>query len=313
MPVRIVTDSTCDLPLSLARDLGITIVPVYVRFGQHSYRDGVDISREEFYQRLPASPVHPTTSQPTPADFAEAYRKLAADTDGIVSVHVSGKLSGTCNSALQGKDMAGAGRDIRIVDSHSVTMGLGMITLVAARLAAAGANLEQVTAAVGHAIGSTRLLGIFDTLRYLQLGGRIGKARALLGSVLSVKPVLTLRDGELRPSGSARTRASGIARLTDFVRSATGVEEVAAIHSTTPDEARSLLERISLRLSSDRLHLARLGPALGTHGGPGVLAVALRTGAIGADQSPRGAGAESRRIRLPSLRRPGRRQTAEEG
>lgn len=300
MPVRIVTDSTADLTPQLARGLGITVVPVYVRFGHESYRDGIDISREEFYERLVTSPVHPTTSQPTPADFAQVYRELSRETDKIVSIHVSGKLSGTCNSALQGKELAEKKCDIKVIDSESVTMGLGMIALTAARLAAAGESLQKVTDEAKQAIPNTHLLGLFDTLKYLLLGGRIGKARALLGSILNVKPLLTLRDGELHPIGNVRTRVKGIERLSDFAKNALGIQELAVVHTTTPDEASGLKDRLSSLVDTSRLHLAGLTPALGVHTGPGLLAVVLRKKSTDKDESQ----STGRKIHVPSLHLP---------
>ena len=276
MTVRIVTDSTADLPAQLAQQLGITVVPVYLRFGDKVYRDRVDISEDEFYHKLVESPVHPTTSQPTPADFANIYTKLSRETNEIVSIHVSSKVSGTYNSALQGRELAATGCHIEVVDSVSVSMGLGLITMVAARLAEAEADLQKVMEEVKQAIPRIRLLGVFDTLKYLLLGGRISKAKALLGSVLSVKPLITMRDGELFPAGLARTRSKGIERLFDLVRNALNIQEVAVVHSTTPDEASSLKERIGSIFTKERVHLARLGPALGVHGGPGTLILTLR-------------------------------------
>lgn len=277
MPVRIVTDSTADLSPEQVGEQNITVVPVYVRFGEKSYRDGVDITLDQFYHQLVESPVHPSTSQPTPADFARVYRAVAKESDQIVSIHVSSKLSGTYNSALQGKEIAATrGCDIRIIDSQSVTMGLGMMTMLAARLAAAGESLQKITDEVKLAIDNTHLMGTFDTLKYLLLGGRIGKAKALLGNVLSVKPVLTVRNGELLPVGNVRTRSRGAERLFEFARSAFGIQELAVIYSTTPDEAIGLKERCASIVDKGRLHVTRLGPALGVHSGPGMLAVAFR-------------------------------------
>jgi DegV family protein with EDD domain len=303
MSVRIVTDSTCDLPPELADELGISIVPVYVRFGQVSYQDGVDIDRDELYRRLVSSPVHPTTSQPTPADFAKVYQRLSKETDNIVSIHVTEKLSGTCNSALQGKELAATKCNIAVIDSESVTMGLGMMALVAARKAAAGESFQSVIAEVKQAISSTHMLGMFDTLRYLVLGGRIGKARALVGSIISVKPVLTMRNGELQPVGNVRTRNKGIERLIDFVKNALGIQELAVMHTTTPDEARGLKERLSSLVEANRFHLAQLGPALGVYGGPGMLAVALRK-KISNNISVKDEEAPGKKIHIPSLHLP---------
>ncbi len=285
MTVRVVTDSTADLPETVTRELGITVVPVYLRFGETAYRDGVDISQDEFYHKLVESPIHPTTSQPTPADFAEVYRKLSREAEGIVSIQVTSKLSGTYNSALQGREMAEAGCHIEIVDSFSVSMGLGLITMAAARLAKAGENLQVVMEEIRQAIPCIRILAVFDTLKYLLLGGRVGKAKALLGSLLNVKPLLTMRDGELVPVGLARTRNKGIERLYELAKTALDIQEVAIVHSTTPEEASSLKERIASFFDSKRIHVSRLGPALGVHGGPGALILALieKIGDMGQD------------------------------
>lgn len=278
MSVRIVTDSTADLPSHLVRELGIIVVPAYVRFGEKSYRDGIDISYDEFYTKLVNGPVHPTTSQPTPSDFAQAYRELSKETDEIISIHVSKKLSGTYNSALQGKEFSNAKSDITVIDSESVTMGVGIISAVAARLAMAGESVAMITEEIKTAIKHTHLLSVLDTLKYLALGGRIGKAKALLGSVLDVKPVITIREGEIHPVGNVRTHIKGIEKLYEFVNNAVNIQEIAVIHNTTPDEAQGLKDRFASLVSNDRLHLARLGPALGVHGGPNMMVVVVTTG-----------------------------------
>jgi len=285
MTVKIVTDSTADLPPQVAEALGITVVPVYLRFGDEVYRDGLDMSHDEFYQKLMTSRTHPSTSQPPPSDFADVYRKLARETDEIVCIHVTSKLSGTYASALQGRELATTGRRIEVVDSLSVSMGLGLIVMAAAALAAAGDSLQRVMAEIRQAIPNTHLLGVFDTLKYLLMGGRIGRARALVGSVLNVKPLITMRDGELFPAGQARTRSKSIDRLFDLAKNALNIQELAIIHSTTPDEACSLRERIGSIFDKRRIHISRLGPALGVHGGPGTLILALRDkiGSIGRD------------------------------
>ena len=301
MSIKIVTDSTSDLPRALADELGIKIVPLYVQFGNMTYRDRVDISEDEFYKRLLTSTVHPTTSQPTPQDFADVYRELSKETDKIVSIHVTSKLSGTYNSALQGKELAATKCNINVIDSASVTMGLGMTALAAARLAASGENLQTINDDIKQAIANTHLLGLFDTLKYLLLGGRIGRAKALLGGILNVKPVLTLRDGELHPVGNVRTRIKGVERLTDFVKNALNIQELAVVHTTTPDEADSLKNRFSSLVETSRLHFARLTPALGVHSGPGLLAVVFRNKSTeGKDESS----ATGRKIHVPSLHLP---------
>ena len=278
MAVKIVTDSSVDLSPKLAEELGITVVPLYVRFGNEVYRDQIDISADEFYQRLQHDPVHPSTTQPTPQDFVNAYEKMAPKADGIVSIHISAKLSGTCNSALQGKKMieeGGAVCPIEVIDSETLTMGLGIITMAAAKVANAGGNVQEVVDKVKEMIPRIHLLFILDTLKYLALGGRIGKAKALLGSVLNVKPILAIKDGEVVPAGQVRSRSKGIDRLVDFVQSAASIQDLAIIYNTTPDEAQTLAERIAPMFAKEKIMIARLGPLLGVHAGPGAVAIAF--------------------------------------
>jgi DegV family protein with EDD domain len=278
MAVRIVTDSTADLPPKLAKELGITVVPVYVRFGEEVYLDGVDISGDEFYQRLENTKVHPSTVQPGPQDFLEVYRKLSKGADGIVSIHVSAKLSGTCNSALMAKDMLDTKCPVAVVDSEMTTMGLGLLSIVAADMANAGESRDKIVKEVKKTIPKIPLLCLFDTLKYLLLGGRIGKAKALLGSILNVKPMITLKDGEVVPAGQARTRAKGIDKLFEFTQNAKKIQDLSVVYSTTPDEAQNLAERLNPIFDRKRIKIARVGPSLGVHVGPGALIVAIREG-----------------------------------
>ena len=171
MPVKIVTDSTADLPDQLVKELGITVVPIYVRFGEEVYRDRVNISEDEFYERLTHDPVHPSTTQPGPQDFLEVYQKLSSEADGIVSIHISGKLSGTCNSALMAKDMLDTGCPVEVVDSETLSMSLGLIAIVAAQMAKAGESLDKVVEAAKQAIPKIHLLALLDTLEYLKRVG----------------------------------------------------------------------------------------------------------------------------------------------
>jgi DegV family protein with EDD domain len=275
MIIKIVTDSTADLPAALTDELGITVVPEYLRFGDEVYRDRVDISEDEFYQRLDG-PVYPKTAQPTPQDFADVYKKLSSEADGIISIHLSSKLSGTYNSAVLGKQSMGNEYPIETVDSQTVSIALGLVVVQAAKMARSGMGIPQIVEELGQTIANVHMLILFDTLKYLAKGGRIGKAKALLGSVLSVKPILATRDGELVPSGQVRTRAKGMDHLVDFVKNAREIQELAILHNTTPDEALALAERTSAIFPKERIISARVGPALGVHSGPGVLAIALR-------------------------------------
>ena len=274
--IKIVTDSAADLPSQLAEELGISVVPIYMRFGEEVYRDRVSISEDEFYQRLENTPVHPSTIQPGPQDFLEVYRKLSPDADGIVSIHISGKLSGTYNSALMAKETLETGCHVEVVDSQAVTMGLGLTVIVAATMANAGESMDKIVEEVKQTIPKIHLLALFDTLKYLLLGGRIGKAKALLGSILNVKPMLSLKEGEVVPAGQVRTRAKGIDKLFEFAQNAENIQDLAVVHSTTPDEAQDLAKRIGSVFDRKRIKIARIGPALGVHMGPGALIVVIR-------------------------------------
>jgi DegV family protein with EDD domain len=276
MPVKIVTDSGADLPDQLVKELGITVVPLYVRFGEEVYRDRVSISEDEFYERLIHDPVHPSTTQPGPQDFLETYQELSADADGIVSIHISGKLSGTCNSALMARDMMEGGCPIEVIDSETLTMSLGLIVIAAAEMAKAGESMDKIVEWVKQAIPETQLLFLLDTLEYLRRGGRIGKAKALLGSLLSVKPMLTIKDGELVPLGQARNRAKGMDKLFEYAKNAGDIKDLAIVYNTTPDEAQALAERIGSVFDKEKIRMARVGPGLGVHGGPGAMILSIR-------------------------------------
>jgi len=276
MAVKIVTDSTADLPQNLARALDITVVPVYVRFGNKVYRDRVDISEDEFYRRLQHDSIHPNTMQPSPQDFIDTYKKLSDRADGIVSIHVTGKLSGTFSSAMRAKETLGEKYPIEVIDSQVVTMGLGQIAIEANNIAQSGENLREVAETVKKMIPRIRLLGLLDTLKYLALGGRIGKVKALLSLILSVKPLLTMKNGELVPYGRVRSRSQGIERLFDFARDAGNIQDLAIIYNTTLKEAHALADRIDPIFPKERIQLSRLGPALGVHAGPGILFVSIR-------------------------------------
>jgi DegV family protein with EDD domain len=276
MTVKVVTDTTADLPASIIADLGIRVVPQYVRFGDKVFRDQVDISNDEFYRRLQNDPVHPSTSQPSPKDFVDVYKSLGPSRDGILSLHLSKKLSGTYDSALQAKQLMARDAMIEVVDTSSVSMGLGLLAILAGRMAKQGATLKEINIAITDAAPRMRLMGIFDTLKYLAAGGRIGKAKALLGSILSVKPVITVKDGELHPAGQVRSRAKGIERLEEWTGSLGKIADLAVVHTTTPDEAQALAGRLKRFLPDSQVIISRLSAAVGAHAGPGTLFVMAR-------------------------------------
>ena len=276
MTVRIVTDSSSDIPGEIAHELDITVVPLYVQVGGKTYRDGVDVSPQEFFRMLDHDSVVPTTSAASPHDFAEAYRKLARDCDNIISLHLSGKVSNTLDAARRGKEMAGEENcRIEVVDSKLVTIALGLVAIAAARAARAGQSIQEILEHVGHLIPSVRVFGMLDSLKYVARSGRLGKAGALLGSVLPVKPILTMKEGLLAPVGAVRTRGKGIERLFEMVRSAVNIREIGIAHSAMEEEIRSIVERLKALAPGVVPTISSLGPALGVHGGPGTILMAV--------------------------------------
>jgi DegV family protein with EDD domain len=275
MAVKIVTDTLSDITYDLAEKWGLTVVPLYVRFGKQIFRDRVDITSEEFYRRLVNESALPSTTQPTPNDFADVYRKLAQETDEILVIVVSSKLSGTYQSAAQAKDYLKNKCRIEIVDSLTVAMGQGLIVLSAARAVKEGANLAKVTEMVRKATSRSHLIAFFDTLKYLAKGGRIGKAQGLLGSVLSVKPILTVKDGEMAPLTRVRSLTAGLDYLYNTAVGYSDVEGLAVEHATTPRDADALVERLSEVFPKERIYRSVISPVIGTYAGPNALALTI--------------------------------------
>lgn len=276
MPVKIVTDSTADIPADLVQQLGIEVVPLKVRFGTQEFLDGVDLSSEEFYQRLVDGPTLPTTSQPSVGEFTDVYQRVSADSDGILSIHLTSKLSGTYNSAIQAAEQANIDCPMEIIDSLQVSMAVGLVVLAAARAAASGASLEELTALAKDAASRAEFFVMLDTLEYLQKGGRVGGAMALIGGLLSIKPMIILREGEVQALAKERTRRRGIARLIRTAQEFGPVEDMSVLHSTTPDEAQTLAENLAGLMPEGRQPIiSRAGSVIGTYAGPGALGVAL--------------------------------------
>jgi DegV family protein with EDD domain len=275
MAVKIVTDSLSDITGDLAQELGVTVVPLYVRFGEEVYRDRVEMTTDEFYHRLVHDAAFPTTTQPAPGDFVGVYNKLAKETDEILVIVVSSKLSGTYQSALQAKSMVEGKCRIEVIDSQTIVMGLGLIVISAAKAAQSGGNLDELADLVRKMMPRSHAIMSFDTLKYLAKGGRIGKAQSFLGSILSVKPILTIRDGEVHPVTRVRSRAAGIDYLRNFVAGFANIEELAVEHATTPDEADDLVKRLNSVFPKERIYRSTVSPVLGTHAGPHVLSVSV--------------------------------------
>lgn len=277
MAIKIVTDSGSDLSPAVASALGISIVPVYIYFGDTAYKDGIDIGPDELYKKLVDGPVHPTTTQPMPSDFTTLYEDISRDADAIVSIHLSSKVSGTYNSAIQAVDMVKSKCEIHVVDSYSLSAGLGLIVMAAVQVANAGGKLNDVLEATRNAVKQTQIYGLLDTLQYLLKGGRITKTKALVGTLLNVKPILTLRKGELVQAGMARSYVKGIDKLLEFLKKYPNLKKVGIAHSTVPEEAENLRKSIASIIGEEHIQMSRIGAGLGVHGGPGVLMVAAQS------------------------------------
>jgi DegV family protein with EDD domain len=279
MTVKVVTDSICDMPPGMVEEMQITVVPVYVIFGQKAYRDRVDISEDEFYHKLLYGPVYPTTSMPSPQDFADAYNKLAAETDEIISIHAGSKLSGILNAALSGSQLISKKCRIEVLDSKTISIGLGLSVMAAVREAQSGSNLEQVTQATRQAILQIHNRSMADTLKYAVRSGRLSRAYGLIGTALGVRPILGLRDGEAYLAGVARTRAKALQRMYEFAASFPRVQEIALGYTTGYDDASKLAQRLKTTFPDAPVHLARVSPGVVIYGGPGSLGMAVREGA----------------------------------
>jgi DegV family protein with EDD domain len=275
MTVKVITDSSAGIPARVVEELGITVIPALVCFGEESYRDGLDMTTEQFYERLVQDKVHPTTSVPTPPAFAQAYDKVAEETDEIVVITISHKLSAIHEVALQSIGLMKKKCRMKVVDSNWALMAQGLIVITAAKAAKAGAGLDEVAVLAYENIPRVDIRIAFDTLEYLRRGGRIGQARAFLGSMLKINPILCIKDGETYPVAREHSRSKAIEHLCNFATDYSRIEEMAIEDATTPAEADMLAERIAPKFPKERIYRSKVTPAVGVHVGPHVLAVSI--------------------------------------
>lgn len=275
MPVRIVTDSSCDLTAAEADELGIEVVPLSIRFGDEEYTDRVNLSVEDFYAKMASSSALPQTAAPSPGAFEAAFRRQAeAGADAVVCVNLSAELSATMQAAESAARAVGPDLDVRVIDSKSITAGLGTIVRQAALAAQAdGADADQVVALVDSLVAGTHVLGSLDTLENLKKGGRIGAAKSMLGSMLSFKPMVDLTGGVVQEAGRIRTRRRALEWVRDQVLERPVVEHLTVIHSMAPD-IDQLLDLLATRYDRDSITITTIGPVIGTHGGPRMIGVA---------------------------------------
>lgn len=276
MTVQVVTDSTSDMPEGLTEELGIRVVPIYLRFGSETYRDGIDITRDEFYTKLVSSPLHPATSQPNPEDFTSVYKEYCDNTEGIVSIHISSKISGTFNSATMAKKTLGSQCPIEIIDSKMNSGGLGLVVTAAAQRAKSGASLSEVIDEANKAVDEVRMFGMFETMKYLARSGRVNKTIATASRILNVMPLLTFHDGEIVRAGLVRAISKGVEKIYEFVKKNTPICELVIVHSKIADQAEALKQRLKEFIQEEKIAIAELGAGLGVHGGPGVILAAVR-------------------------------------
>jgi DegV family protein with EDD domain len=264
----VVTDSTADLPEEWRERYGIEVVPLKVLFGKETFRDRVDMTDEEFFRRLAASTSLPTTSAPSPGEFAEVYQRLARDYEGCISIHIGAQLSATADAARVGAQSVD-GFKVNVIDSETVSMPLAFLC----RIAAESPTLEDATAAVGERIPNCRVLALLDTLRYLEMGGRIRRAQAMIGTMLDLKPMLLVEDREIKPVDRVRTRSRAIPRMVEFFRTQLPVEHVAVMHAEAPEDAQRIAEDLKQDFPDLEVPVGQIGCVLGTHTGPKALGI----------------------------------------
>jgi DegV family protein with EDD domain len=265
-PFAVVTDSTSDVPDEWRKTYDIEVVPLKVMFGEESFRDGVDMNNEEFFARLATSTKLPTTSAPSPGDFAELYTRLAKDHDGCISIHIARSLSATAEAARVGAQSV-EGFRVNVVDSETVSMPMAFLCRVAAECA----TLEEATAAVEKRTSKSRVLALLDTLRYVEMGGRVNRATAMIGTLLDLKPLLLMQDGEIKSLDRVRTRSRAIPRMVEFFEKDLPVEHVGVVHAQAPEEAEQIAADLRRSHPDLEVPVGQIGCVLGTHVGPKAL------------------------------------------
>lgn len=276
--VRVVTDSTADIPAGLRAELGIEMVPLNVHFGGDVFRDQVEIDNDAFWTRLAQSPVHPRTSQPSPGDFLDVYRRAGAEGQAVVSVHISSLLSGTYNSAQIAAGMAD-GVQVELVDTRSASLGLGLVAVETARMARKGAAAAEVAATARALAEHTHIFFGVDTLEFLAKNGRIGKAQALLGGLLNIKPILKVEDGLVHAADKVRGKSKLLPRVLELLGEKVPhgrKVRVAAVHANVPDEAAHWVTAVKGTYNVVETITAPIGPVIAVHVGPGTVGVVLQ-------------------------------------
>ena len=262
----VVTDSTSDVPDEWRERYDIQVVPLKVMFGEETFRDGVDMNNEQFFARLATSSKLPTTSAPSPGDFAELYTRLAKDHNGCISIHIARSLSATAEAARVGAQSV-EGFRVEVIDSETVSMPMAFLCRVAAECT----TLDEATGAVAKRIPGCRVLALLDTLRYVEMGGRVSRAQAMIGTMLDLKPLLLMVDGEIKSLDRVRTRSRAIPRMVEHFEHDSPVEQVGVVHAQAPEEAEQIAAGLRGRFPGLEVPVGQIGCVLGTHVGPKAL------------------------------------------
>jgi DegV family protein with EDD domain len=275
MTVKIITESVCDLPAQIVEELDITIIPLPVHFGSEVYSDGIDISTDEFYQKLETCKVFPTTAIPPPGDFINAYDKATEEADEVLHIALSSKLSGLYDAAKLAVGLMSKKCRVEVLDSQWVIMAQGFLAMKAARAAREGANLDEILKLMHRDMKRLATRSVFDTLEYLKRGGRISKVAALMGNLMHVHPIVGMKDGEVASYGRKRSRAEALEYLYDFVMGYKNIEELSVAYYKAVDDAENLIERFDAKFPKERIIKTRTSPVIGAHCGPNLLAISI--------------------------------------
>lgn len=279
--IQIVTDSTAHLSMDVRQKHNLAVIPLKSIFGTTTYRDEVDLTNEQFYKMLPHAKEHPTTSQPSAGEFEQMYKPFLDAGKEIVSLHISPKLSGTYASACAAKteleNQFKKALPISIVETPWLSMALGLLVVAAAQAAEAGQSREQVVATINALIPKLNLVFVLDTLEYLRRGGRIGGARAMVGTLLNVKPMLEIKGGQVEQLEQPRSRAKALARLMEVLEERSGGKplHLAVLHANARAEAEQIGKQIRARYECKEFYITEIGPAIGVHSGPNALGLAF--------------------------------------
>ena len=273
--VKLVTDSVSDLPSDVAKELGITIIPLNVHFGSETYKDRIELHADDFYTKLESSPTLPTTSAPSPGVFAELFDEMATKTTEILGIFLARKFSATYEAAVEGVKLMKRKCRVEIVDSTMAIMGQGLLVIEASKKAISGSSLDDLKDMLTNTIPHVHVRATLDTLKYLVKGGRIGKAQALLGSMLKINPILGIQNGEATPFGRVRSRAMAREWLYQFATKFNKVKALAVEYGANVDEAKALAKRLAYLFPNIPLYMSNVSPVIGTHAGPNVLSLTV--------------------------------------